>query len=137
LETKDAVRQFIAQLDMIHLPAVDNFFHADCKFFLPGSHEAVGCDQFKSFVGMLYAAFPDLRHAIVEQIGENDTAVTLLTVRGTHLGSFLGIPSTGKEIVFTDIIVTRFREGKIVQLGAQFDALSLFAQLGALQLIDG
>lgn len=94
----------------------------------------MGCDQFRSFVGMLYAAFPDLRHAIVEQIGEKDTVVTLLTVRGTHLGNFFGIPSTGKEIVFPDIVVTRFREGKIVQLDAQFDALSLLAQLGALRL---
>ncbi len=131
------VRKFIAQLDMIHLPAVDNFFHDDCKFFLPGSHEAVDCDQFKSFVGMLYAAFPDLRHTIVEQIGEKDTVVTLLTVHGTHLGNFFGIPSTGKEIVFTDIAVTRFREGKIVQLKAQFDALSLLVELGALRLVEG
>ena len=68
METKDVAREFIAQLDMIHLSAVDNFFRVDCKFFLPGSHEAVDCDQFKSFVGMLYAAFPDLRHTIVEQI---------------------------------------------------------------------
>ena len=86
---------------------------------------------------MLYAAFPDLRHTIVEQIGEKDTVVTLLTVRGTHLGNFFGIPSTGKEIVFTDIVVTRFREGKIVQLNAQFDALSLLAELGALRLVEG
>jgi predicted ester cyclase len=133
-ETKNVVREFISRLDMDHLPAVDQFFRGDCKFFLPGNHEAVDCERFKSFVGMLYTAFPDLHHEILEQIGENDSVVTLLKVRGTHLGPFLSIPPTGKEIVFTDIVVARFRENEIIELNAQFDALTLLGEIGALQL---
>ncbi len=85
---------------------------------------------------MLYSAFPDLRHTITEQIGEEDNIVTLLTVRGTHLGSFLWIPRTGKEVVFTDIVVTRLRQGKIAELNAQFDVLSVLTQFGALRAVE-
>ena len=82
---------------------------------------------------MLYAAFPDLHHTVEDQISENDKVASLVNVCGTHWGDFQGIAQTGKRIVFKDIIITRIQEGKIVELWAQFDALSLLQQLGVYQ----
>jgi predicted ester cyclase len=77
-------------------------------------------DGFRQFVAMLYDAFPDLHHAIEDQISENDKIANLVCVRGTHRGIFQGIAPTGKKIVFEDIIIMRIRDDKVIELWAQF-----------------
>jgi predicted ester cyclase len=133
---KNVIREFLSQLDR-HVPAVDIFVHPDCKVFLPGNDGAVDREHFRTFVEMLYAAFPDLQHTILEQICERDSVATLLTVRGTHRGEFLRISPTGKEIVFIDILITRIHKGKIIQVHGQFDALTVLTTLGALRPRNG
>ncbi len=114
-----------------HSPAaVDKYVDPCCRALLPGNQGDVDVGEFRSFVGMLYTAFPDLGHTITDQFVERDTVVTVVTVRGTHTGSFLGISPTQKGVVFTDILITRFRGGKIVELRGQFDALGVLRQLG-------
>ncbi len=57
-----------------------------------------------------------------------------MNVYGTHRGDFQGIAPTGKQVVFKDFFITHIQEGKVVELWAQFDALSLLQQLGVFQL---
>jgi predicted ester cyclase len=128
-QNKTIIRSFLAELDK-RLTAIDDFFTSDCLAHLPGSSEPTDREGFKQFVNLLYTAFPDLYHKVEEQIAENDKVVSLVTARGTQRGDFQGIAPTGKQIIITDIIVTRFHEGKAVELWAQFDALSLLQQLG-------
>jgi predicted ester cyclase len=52
------------------------------------------------------------------------------TFHGTHLGPFMGIPATGKEVAFENIDVMAVREGRIVEHWAAADMLSLMQQLG-------
>lgn len=54
----------------------------------------------------------------------------LVTVWGTHKGNFQGISPTGRQVMFTDIIVTRIEDGKFFALWAQFDVIGLLRQLG-------
>jgi len=84
---------------------------------------------------MLYTAFPDLHHRVEQQVAEGDTVVTVINVRGTHTGDFMGmVPPTGKQVEFEDIMITRFLKGKVVELWAQLDLLMLFQQLGIFQM---
>ncbi len=127
-ENKAIVREFLSRLDRdIH--AVDHFFSPGCQAFLPGNPLPTDREGFKQFVAMLYGAFPDLRHDVGRQIAEGDTVASILTARGTHLGDFQSIPSTGRQVVITDIMVTRIEGGKVTGLWAQFDALGLLDQL--------
>jgi predicted ester cyclase len=127
---KGFMRSFLEELDK-QRTAIDTFFSPSCLAHLPGNPEPTDREGFKHFVALLYTAFPDLHHKVEEQIAEDDKVVSLVTARGTHRGDFQGIAPTGKQVIMTDIIITRLHEGKVVELWAQFDALSLLQQLGA------
>jgi predicted ester cyclase len=128
---KAFVTRFLKELDK-DLTAVDEFFSPNCLAHLPGSSEPTNREGFKHFVTLLYAAFPDLKHTVEDQIAENDKVVTRLTARGSHRGDFQGIAPTGKEVTIKDIMITRIKGGKVLELWAQFDVLGLLQQLGVL-----
>jgi len=56
--------------------------------------------------------------------------VNRVTARGTHQGYFQGIAPTSKQVTIADIFITRIKEGKVIEVWAQFDALALLQQLG-------
>jgi predicted ester cyclase len=132
-DNKAAVSTFLGQLDKSR-SAIDEFFVPDCVAHLPGIPVPTDREGFRQFVGMLYTAFPDLHHTVVEQIAEDNDVASIIKVRGTHGGDFQGIPPTGKEVEFEDFMVTRIDGGKVVELWAQFDALMLLGQLGVFQI---
>ena len=52
---------------------------------------------------ILRAAFPDCRWDEEDLFAEGDRVVGRYTLRGTHLGEFLGIPATGNAIIVSNI----------------------------------
>ena len=54
------------------------------------------------------------------------------TWRGTHTGNFLGIPPTGKQVVFTSTEFYRVAGGKLAEEWVELDMLGLLQQLGAI-----
>ena len=91
-----------------------------------------GLEQYKQLVMMYFAAFPDLHLTIEDEIAEGDKVVTRVTARGTHQGSFMGIPPTGKHAVVTGIVIDRFANGKTVEAWTNLDDLGLLQQLGVI-----
>jgi predicted ester cyclase len=128
-QNKALLRDFLTELDQ-GLDAVDRFFSPDCLAHLPGALVPTDREGLKVFIDMLYTAFPDLRHTIIDQIAEVEKITTLVKACGTHKGAFLNIAPTGKPVVITDIMIVRILDGRVVKLWAQFDVLGLFQQLG-------
>ena len=89
-----------------------------------------GLEQYKQLLMMYFTAFPDLNLTIEDQIAEGDKVVTRVTARGTHQGSFMGIPPTGKQAVVTGIAIDRFANSKSVEAWSNLDDLGLLQQLG-------
>lgn len=77
-----------------------------------------------------YAGFPDIGHTIDEVIVADDKLTTRFTLRGTHTGSFMGIPATGKPITVTAFVILTVENGKVSRLQGIFDQLGLMRQLG-------
>ncbi|MHB8108706.1 MAG: ester cyclase [Syntrophorhabdaceae bacterium] len=127
-KNKELVRAFLSELDK-NATAIDGFFTPDCLAHIPGSPSPTDRNGFKRFVGMFYAAFPDLTHEMEFQIAEGDLVVSLVSACGTHKGDFQEIHATGKKIAITDIIIARIEQDRIIELWAQFDVLGLFEQL--------
>ncbi len=78
-----------------------------------GSIQPIDREGFRQFVSLFYLAFPDLRHTVEDQVAEGDKVVSRLTVQGTHQGPFQGMAPTGKQVKFTDIMISRIEDGKI------------------------
>ena len=47
---------------------------------------------------MMRGGFPDIQWTLEETIAEGDKVAARFTMRGTHNGTFYGVPPTGKKI---------------------------------------
>jgi len=64
------------------------------------------------FNEILRPAMPDVRVTIHQQVVEGDLVTTRKTIGGTHTGTLLGIPATGREINIDVIDIVRVKDGK-------------------------
>ena len=78
------------------------------------------------------AAFPDIELVTEVLVAEGDLVVDLVTVRGTHLGDFMGIPPTSNRIEMQEIHIARVVDGKIAERWTQFDIFGLLQQIGGI-----
>jgi steroid delta-isomerase-like uncharacterized protein len=85
----------------------------------------------------LVAAFANMDIAVHNQIAEGDLVVTQWTIKGTHVGSFVGIAPTGKRIVISGIGIDRVANGQIVEHWGMQDMLGVVAQLGGTPSPEG
>lgn len=78
------------------------------------------------------AAFPDVTFTIEDMIAEGDMVALRYTARGTHQGTFRGIPATGKKIEMGGMAMARAAGGKFVEGWRYSDTLSMMQQLGVI-----
>jgi predicted ester cyclase len=87
----------------------------------------------KMFVRALREGLPDLRCPIEEVVAEGDRVAGRFSLRGTHTGTLLGIPATGKEVNPGVMVIARFNEaGMWVEDWANWDQLGMLQQLGVI-----
>jgi len=91
-----------------------------------------GLEGAKAAHQIMLAGFPDYQTTIDELIAEGDKVVARITMTGTHTGSFMGVPPTGRFISFTGIYIARVANGKIVEHWGEEDGVSLLQQIGIL-----
>jgi hypothetical protein len=111
---------------------VDEIFDPNIKSGTPMPIEAAGLEGVKHVFATLHQAFPDLHISIEDMIAEQDKVVTRERITGTHRGSYMGLPATGKQVAYNEITVSRFADGRIVEAWAVVDILSVMKQLGAI-----
>jgi predicted ester cyclase len=76
------------------------------------------------------AALPDLRCSVEDLLVVGDKITARLAFTGTHTGTFMGKPATGRPVKFLAIDVLRVENGKIVEDWHLEDNLTLMQQLG-------
>ena len=101
-------------------------------FHVPGRSESMrGPAGYLAIIGMMRGGFPDIQWTLEELIAEGDKVAARFTMRGTHLGAFFGVPSTGKRIEVQAMNFYRFSDRQIVEERGQPDLLGLLQQIGA------
>lgn len=114
------------QLDVLdELLAPDYVNHSSSMPDAPPGPEGV-----KPIVAAMRRAFPDLHYTIDRMVVGDDAVAVRVTLTGTHVGDFFGIPPTGKPFKVTQTNIEQFRDGKIVAHWRNTDELSLLRQLG-------
>jgi len=78
------------------------------------------------------AAVPNARWTIVQQVAAGDTVVTRLAVRGAFSGPLVGLAPPGRAATLTGVAISRFAEGRLVELWLQADLLGFLQQLDVL-----
>ena len=91
-----------------------------------------GIEGAKAAHRIMLAGFPDYQTIIDDLVAEGDKVAVRITMSGTHTGSFMGIPGTGKHVSFSGMYIARIVDGKIVEHWGEEDGASLLQQLGVL-----
>ena len=90
----------------------------------------VGPEGVKMNVKTFRNAFPNLYLHILDTLAEENVVCIRFTMLGTHLGDFMGIPPTGKDVEMDGCCIFSIGDGKIIEHWQESDMLSLFGQLG-------
>ena len=103
------------------------------SFYVPGRTDPVsGPPGYLEIIQMMRSGFPDIQWTLEELIAEGDKVAARFTMRGTHQGTFFGVPPTGKKITVQALNIYRFADGQIVEERGQPDLLELLKQIGAI-----
>lgn len=89
-----------------------------------------GIEGAKAAHQIMLTGFPDYQTVIDDLIAAGDKVVARITMSGTHAGTFMGIPATGKRVQFTGIYIARIANGKIVlSIGVKMSSLHIWQKL--------
>jgi len=105
----------------------------DAVFHVPTQTAPLqGPEGYLLTIAMMRGGFPDIQWTLEEMIADGDKVAARYTMRGTHRGTFLGIPPTEKRIEVQAMNFYRWSDGQIVGERGQPDMLGLLQQIGAL-----
>ena len=105
-------------------------------FYIPGQSEPMrGPAGYLTIIKMMRSGFPDIQWTLEEIVVEGDKVAARFIMRGTHQGSFFGVPPTGKSIVVQAMNFYYLQGGQIVGEHGQPDFLGLLQQIGAVPAI--
>ena len=82
---------------------------------------------------VIFSAFLDLTTKVESLIIDGNSAVTVVSIEGTHIGEFLGLPPTGKRFIMPAAFFYQLENGKIVRERRIYDFTGLLIQIGVLK----
>jgi predicted ester cyclase len=132
---KDLVRRIADEVvNGGKLALADMLFAQGYVYHGPGGLEVLGPEGFRQMIGMFRKAFPDFQVVIEDMVAEGDRVAFRLTSRGTHKGDLAGLAPTGKSVIVTHNVISRFYDGKCVEEWQTFDEVGMLRQLGVVTL---
>ncbi len=121
----ETVSEFIEQFwNRNDLECVDRYLTDDYQELSYQSKEGL-----KQFAARILEAFPDKQYAVEEIIGQGDTVLVRMTVRGTHRGMFFGNAPTGRSMEVTLYRRYRVENGKIAEHRGWIDIATMMKQI--------
>jgi predicted ester cyclase len=131
---KTAVRDCFEKASQGDFDALHSIVTSD---YVVHPEEVRGPDGLAAMVQGYRDALAGLNVTIEHQFTEGDWVATRSTVRGRHEGELMGAPPTGREVEFTNLTISRCRDGKIEEEWELADVVGLLRQIGALPELAG
>jgi|SRR5271165_5731417 len=133
---KEIVRRFFEEAwNQNRLAELDEYISAD-NVTHPGTLSwPFGPEAARELMKVWRTGLPDYQCQIRELIADEDSVAARITFTGTHTGTFnvasRTLPPTGKTIFDTEILVFHLADGKIVEIWATWDRLSVLEAVGS------
>jgi steroid delta-isomerase-like uncharacterized protein len=89
-----------------------------------------GEDEVQRYFDETRSAFPDQRNELIALHHADDAVIAEFTLRGTHDGSFRGLPPTGRAFECRMAALFLFEEDRLVCERVYFDQATIMRQLG-------
>ena len=128
---KAVVERFVDEvINQGRLEAADEIVALDFVELDPLPGQRQGRDGLKEVIAMMRAAFPDIHWATEETVEQGEKVVSRFTWTGTHKGTFLGIPATGKGVRVKGVVIDRVVGGLMTDSRILMDTFGMMQQLG-------
>src|SRR5215207_5360117 len=98
--------------------------------------ELVADETLRQRVRLFLQAFPDLEVEPKLVVSEGNLVAVNLIGRGTHQGTFQGVPPTGRRWAATCSAFYRVADGRIVDSWLNWDLLGILEQVGGVRRAD-
>jgi steroid delta-isomerase-like uncharacterized protein len=130
-QNKELFRKSVEGVNTGNFEYLNESTAPDYAYFYPSENtKSMSKEEMIALLKMLKESFPDFSCSIVESVAVGDMVVSRYIQRGTHKGTFMGIPATGNKFEISLINWVRIRDGKIVVEREEFDNLTFMQQLG-------
>ncbi len=96
-----------------------------------------GKEAVSKYYDVWWTAFPDVNIEIKRIVAAGEWVIAENVATATHLGPWLGIPSTGKRTVQNLCAVIRCRGGLMIEETVYYDQLERIRQIGSVLELDG
>lgn len=128
-ENKELVRNFVEKiLNSRELGSVDQFL-AENFLCPPDGPDRLDRAGFIDVLRYYFNAFSDLNYRIADLIGDGDTVVTRLVMRGTQDGEYGGQPPSQRAFEVEEADFWTIKDGQIASLRISWDELGMRRQL--------
>jgi len=129
---KQVMNRFVEFINTASEKLAEELISSKAIFYVPGSPEPMrGPAGYLAIIRMMRGGFPDIQWTLEEMVAEGDKVAARFTMRGTHRGTFFGVPATGKPIEVKAMNFYRFAEGQIIEEYGMPDMLELLQQIDA------
>lgn len=129
---KLTMQKFVEFINTASETLADELISPDAIFHVPGNPEPMrGPAGYLEIIGMMRGGFPDIQWTLEEMVAESDKVAARFIMRGTHQGTFFGVPPTGKKIMVQAMNIYRLSNGQFIEERGQPDMLGLLQQIGA------
>ena len=126
------MRRFVQFINTADEKLGEELIAPNAEFYVPYQSEPlVGPSGYLVAIGVMRGGFPDIQWTLEELIVEGEKIAARYTMRGTHEGTFFGVPATGKKIAVQGMNFYDVVDGKIVGERGLPDLLGLMQQIGA------
>ena len=96
---KIVMRRFLEFINTASESLAQELISPDAIFHVPGSPEPMrGPAGYLAIIGLMRGGFPVIPWTLEEMVAEGDKVAARFTMRGTHRGTFFGVPPTGRII---------------------------------------
>jgi predicted ester cyclase len=130
-ESKQLIRRFYTEIvgagDYSNL---DSFVAADYVDHNAAEESGRGPEVVRTHLEPIRMTLPDFTIQIEDIFAEGDHVVTRVTGRGTHLGEWMGIKPTGREVRLKGINIDRVDRGRIAEHWGEADTIGMLVQMG-------
>jgi len=131
-QNRTIVRRYLEEaVSKGSMSAIETYVSRDIVFTSPYTPQPInGIEGFKQMIGMLHAAFPDLKIHEEDALCEGNTVATRWFATGTHRGDFMGHKPSGRQFKISGQSIYRIKDRKIVEGWVNDDSLGILQQLG-------
>jgi steroid delta-isomerase-like uncharacterized protein len=131
-KTAEFFKQFVQFINTADENLAQQLISPVAKFYVPDQAEPLqGPKGYLVIIAMMRSGFPDIQWTIEDMVTENDKVAVRFTMRGTHQGTFVGVPATERRIVVQAMNFYRLVDDQIIEEFGQPDMLGLLTQIGA------